>query len=1074
MKKENKNTNENPSVDRPFHQLQERAKELNCLYRVDGVLNRSDYSMDDIYTEVIKIIPLGWQYPDVCVARISVDNKTYKSPSFIETEWGQKANIVSGGVIVGDISVFYTQEMPQWDDGPFLIEESQLIKTIAYRLATRISNQNMKDIIQQWEGHRHDPHQPGSCEWKVVVQMLKQTDRDLYVSISRKMLNYMCWRGIKQAEELLQTRTPDPQQLEEAMRDDWNQAYERRQVGFTSELCGVIIAIASENLSDEVMFTLIQGWIQEDKLSFLAQVVNRNLSLAEVADAIRRYYYLAEQEQEIHSPNKRGIEVSLIRRFLSDQLQYIDVAKGYIQVHDFHHLLNNVVFVPASQGKLGGKSAGLYLASQILKVKAEENELLRDVRTPKTYHITSDLLLHFMHYNNIDEVVEQKYKPINQVRFEYPHIVQTFKSGQFPTEVLNGLSSALDDLGTKPLVVRSSSLLEDRVGASFSGKYKSVFVANQGRKTQRLQALLDAVAEVYASTFGPDPIEYRTERGLIDFGEEMGVMIQEVVGTRVGKYFLPSFAGVAFSKNEFRWSPRIKREDGLIRLVLGLGTRAVDRLSNDYPVLIAPGQPGLQVNATPEEVVAYSPSKVDVINLETNAFETIDAHDFIAENAEKLPRVENIVSIFEDGLLRTPTGINVDYDRKNTVVTFNGLAQKTPFIKQIKAILDTLEEAFGLPIDIEFASDGRNFYLLQCRSQSYSENSAPAPIPRKIPKEKIIFSANKHISNGKTPDITHIVYVDAQKYAELHDRSAMIKVGRIVGHLNKLLPKRQFILMGPGRWGSRGDIKMGVSVTYSDINNSAALIEIAHKKGNYVPDLSFGTHFFQDLVEADIRYLPLYPDEKDVIFNADYLFNSKNILADILPEFSQFADVIHVVDVPSNSNGNILRILLNADLEKGIGLLVSPTEESSQIAASDEVVALDEVAQPMADEQSWRWRLLIAEKIATSLDADKYGVVNIYVFGSTKNATAGPGSDINILIHFRGNEDQKEKLNNWLDGWNCSLSEMNYLKTGHRLEKILDVHFVTDEDIAEKTSWAMKINATTDAARLLPMKIKSE
>ena len=929
MTDEQHKSSDRPPVDRLLHQLQERAKELQCLYRVDEALGRTKASLEEVCTDIVAAIPPGWQYPDICVARITIDDQTYQSDNFVETEWGLKTNIVSSGIDVGTVSVFYTQEMPKWDNGPFLAEESKLIQTIADRIGIRVSQLNMQNIVAQWEGQSQDPKKRDASNWQIVLQMLRQTDRDLYVRVARKMLNHLCWSGVSQAERLLHTRTPDPRQLEASMQEDWNQAYERRKVGFTPELCSAVFKIAAENLSDGVLFDLIQRWIQEDKLSFLAQVVNGNLSLADVADAIRRYHYLAEQEPEIQSPNKRGIEVSLIRRFLSDQLQYISAAKGYIQVHDFYNLLDKVVFVPTSHGKLGGKSAGLYLAAQILNCRAKENELLENVKVPKTYHLTSDLLLHFMHYNNFDEVVEQKYKPINQVRFEYPHIVQTFKSARFPAEVLNGLSAALDDLGDEPLIVRSSSLLEDRVGASFSGKYKSVFVANQGTKQKRLQALLDAVAEVYASTFGPDPIEYRTERGLIDFGEEMGVMIQEVVGTRVGTYFLPSFAGVAFSKNEFRWSPRIKREDGLIRLVPGLGTRAVDRLGNDYPVLIAPGQPGLRVNTTPEEIINYSPQNIDVIDLEKNRFVTVDAGEFIKKNADQIPGIENIVSAYKDGLFRMPSGLHFDYESANNVVTFEGLTKRTPFVMQIKAILDTLEESLGLPVDIEFASDGRNFYILQCRSQSYSENYAPASIPIDIPEKQIIFSANRYISNGITPDITHIVYVDPQGYSRIPDRSSMVEIGRVVGRLNKILPKRQFILMGPGRWGSRGDIKLGVSVTYSDINNCAALIEIARKQGDYVPDLSFGTHFFQDLVEADIRYLPLYPDEKNNVFNEQFLLGS-NCLSELLPEFSKYSDIVRVIDVPSVTDGKILQILLNSDLERGLGLITTRSVESTE------------------------------------------------------------------------------------------------------------------------------------------------
>ena len=196
---------------------------------------------------------------------------------------------------------------------------------------------------------------------------------------------------------------------------------------------------------------------------------------------------------------------------------------------------------------------------------------------------------------------------------------------------------ALDDFGEVPLIVRSSSLLEDRLGTAFAGKYKSLFLANQGDKKERLEALLEAVAEVYASIFSPDPIQYRAERGLLDFHEEMAVMIQAVVGRQLGKYFFPAFAGVAFSRNEFRWSSRIRREDGLLRLVPGLGTRAVDRLSDDYPILVAPGQPNLRVNVSIDEVIRYSPGKIDVIDLEKNGFVTKNIKDLIGEIGPDYP-----------------------------------------------------------------------------------------------------------------------------------------------------------------------------------------------------------------------------------------------------------------------------------------------------------------------------------------------------------------------------------------------------------------------------------------------------
>ena len=148
----------------------------------------------------------------------------------------------------------------------------------------------------------------------------------------------------------------------------------------------------------------------------------------------------------------------------------------------------------------------------------------------------------------------------------------------------------------------------------------------------------------------------------------------------------------------------------------------------------------------------------------------------------------------------------------------------------------------------------------------------------------------------------------------LMERDELLRVGRAIGQLNRILPKRQFILMGPGRWGSRGDIKLGVSVTYSDISNTAVLLEVARKKGKYVPELSFGTHFFQDLVEAGIRYLPLYPDDSGIEFNEAFLTRSSNIFTDLVPEFASLSEIIRVIDVPKETGGRVLRVLMNADL----------------------------------------------------------------------------------------------------------------------------------------------------------------
>lgn len=467
----------------------------------------------------------------------------------------------------------------------------------------------------------------------------------------------------------------------------------------------------------------------------------------------------------------------------------------------------------------------------------------------------------------MEELPNIKYRNPIEIKQEYAYLEQIFKNSSMPPEIVAGLNLALDDFGDQPLVVRSSSLLEDNFGASFAGKYKSLFVANVGTKKERLEALIDAILEVWASVFGPDPIEYRRERGLLDFDEEMAIVIQEVVGRKVGKYFFPAFAGVAFSSNEIRWSPRIKRGDGIVRLVGGLGTRAVDRVDNDYPLLISPGQPGLRVNINPEEVVMYSQRNIDLINLLSKRFETISFEKLIREVGYNYPSLNQILSIYRDRELQTPTGNMLNLKEDLPVITFSRLLSSGTFVSQIKSILQILKEELSFEVDVEFACDGdiNKLYLLQCRPQSQSEYVSNLPIPENIPSSDQLFSADAFITTAQVNDIQYLVYVDPNEYDSLESMEELVHVGRIISEINQKLPRQKFILMGPGRWGSRGDIKLGIRIGYSDINNTAMLIEIAKKKKDYVPEVSFGTHFFQDLVEAKIRYLPLYPDKEGII-----------------------------------------------------------------------------------------------------------------------------------------------------------------------------------------------------------------
>jgi len=766
---------------------------------------------------------------------------------------------------------------------------------------------------------KNEYHKP---EWRVIIEMLHKVDIVLLNRIIRKMIYYLYTSNVKEITDLIHELEPDYHSSDSSDQLYSNVPYPKIKLTDMRKFTEKVFKIAEENISVEEICNQINTWLAQERSRFLSIAVeNINISLADIIEALNRFMNIPEKERFVSPDDYVNLRVSLIRRFLSNDLQYINIAKHFLRVSTFHTLTENIIGPDRGSGRLGGKSAGLIVAYKIIETEKKHHPELKNVRVPKSWYLTSDTIMDFIHYNALEEITSLRYMKTEEIRTGYPYLQQLFKNSFFPPEIVNKLEFLLSHIGEKPIIVRSSSLLEDSFDATFSGKYKSLFLANTGTIKERLNALLNALAEIYASIFGPDPIEYRKERGLIDFQEEMGILIQEVVGNKIGKYFFPTFAGVAFSNNEFRWSPRIKREDGVLRIVAGLGTRAVDRVGDDYPFLASPGQPGLRVNIDHKDIIRYSQNKMDVLNLETNTFETLSVEEILTEYGNQVPGINKIISINKFGNLTPPLGVLWDSEEYDFVVTFQNLTENSNFLQKTHIILNILKKEFGTPVDVEFASDGRDLYILQCRPQGQSHFEERVEMPQNIDDDKVIFLAVKFVTTGFIPDVKYIVYVVPEAYDSLPTITDMKKVALLVSKLNKMIPKKEFILIGPGRWGSRGDIKMGVQVAYSDINNTAMLVELAYSKDGYVPDLSFGTHFFQDLVEANIKYLPIYPDEKGNSFNKEFLENSKNLLLEYLPDEEKMADVIKVVSIPETNQGSKMSVIMDGDNEKAVAFI---------------------------------------------------------------------------------------------------------------------------------------------------------
>lgn len=714
----------------------------------------------------------------------------------------------------------------------------------------------------------------------------------------------------KRAGEAPPEATDDPNR---AQRQRWDDRERSAVEELTREYVAQTFNIA--DVDDLVNLALKREEVYS--LEKLASV--SNVSFRELADKIQGFCQLPLGETLLAPEEVVGTRVGLIRHFLSDQLEFIAIAKHHLRIRDFDDITRRIIGSDSGMGRIGGKAGGMLLASRILAESGEHEKVYLPTATPESFYLRSDVIEDFLRLNGFDEYQHQKYKPVDQLAREYPMVQGLFRNGEFPLKIHYELRKILERIGNHPLIVRSSSLLEDRLGTAFCGKYASLFVANQGTLEQRLQALLGAVGEVYASILSPDPILYRREHNLIDYVEGMAVLIQKVIGFPCGQYFLPSFAGVAFSRNEFRWSPRIRREDGLVRIVVGLGTRAVDRSGPDYPRMVALGEPTLRPESTVQEIRRSAQRNVDVLDLNENRFRSVRFDDILAQGLD-FPMLDKIVSVYRDGELFSPAGSHVDAEPANLYITFDKLVREAAFVQRVRDILRRLEDVYQLPVDVEFACDGKKFYVLQCRGQSQADVNEAVTIPNGIPDRDVIFDAHRFVRTGLIEGIEHIVYVDPVKYDAVTTKQRCLEIARVIGRINHAFAPKTFILVGPGRWGST-DIQLGVPVRYADINRCRMLVEVARQRNGFSPEVSFGTHFFQDLVEAGIHYLPLYPDEPGNRFNTAFMDNTPNCLPQIVPADAEFAEEIRVIHIPAVAAGRRLTIAMDGETDTALAYL---------------------------------------------------------------------------------------------------------------------------------------------------------
>ncbi len=692
------------------------------------------------------------------------------------------------------------------------------------------------------------------------------------------------------------------------------------------------------NLSFELFEDIVRSTLEDRGAIDGNWIADFNAELAPpefLIEKAQQIALLAKEDQKVYRAPVEELKVVMIRNMISDQLAYIKIAKKWFTLEDLLSISERKI----GMGKVGGKAAGMLLAQRIIQ-KVGDEDLKKTVRIPESYFLAADVMYAYMANNNLMRWADQKYESVEQIREEEDILLEEYLKGNFPPDIEDELQIILDKIAGRPMIVRSSSLLEDNFGTSFAGKYESHFLPNQGNPEENFRAFIRAIQKIYASVLYADPLLYRRSKDLVDYDERIAILIQVVEGEQIGDYYLPHAAGVAFSNNLYRWSPQIKKEDGFLRLVWGLGTRAVDRVGDDFPRMVALSHPMLHTHSDARNIYGYSQKMVDLIDLKDNVFKSLPIEKVFHR---RYPIMRYIAQNYEHDYLSPIRSNLIEGDISNLVITFDEMLRRTPLADKMRRILTLLEKEYRSPVDMEFTVKVQNpnttapdvsITILQCRPQSFFKE-IEVEIPKDLPQEDIFFTTNRVLTHGQVSGIDYVLYVDAEGYFKLPTSADRFALGRIIGVINDKLQDETFICVGPGRWGTINP-DLGVRVGYSDIYHSKALIELSGKEIGSAPEPSFGTHFFQDLIEAQIFPIAVYLDDKDIVFNREFLDTTPNLFPELYPDDKKFFNSIRLLKVEDYRPDSKLELIINDDESKAVAYFVkNETGENPEDISED-------------------------------------------------------------------------------------------------------------------------------------------
>lgn len=520
-------------------------------------------------------------------------------------------------------------------------------------------------------------------------------------------------------------------------------------------------------------------------------------------------------------------------------------------------------FARIGEGSLGGKGRGLAFLDHIIKQHPDLNGYDNaQVMIPKTVVLCTDVFDEFMDDNELYQTA------LSDIPDE--EILRTFLQAQLPEQLMEDLSKFLEVV-RQPIAIRSSSLLEDAHYQPFAGIYSTYMIPFVENMDERMKMLTDAIKGVYASVYYKDSKAYMTATSNVIDQEKMAVILQEVAGCQYGERFYPNISGVARSVNYYPIGDE-KAEEGIVNLALGLGKYIVDGGVN---LRVCPAHPD-KVLQTSEMEIALRETQTCFYALEMKTvqdeFRVDDGFNLLkvpVREAEKDGSLRYIASTYDPYDMVIRDGI---YDGGRKLITFCGVLQQHvfPLPDLLKSVLKYGQEDMRRAVEIEFAvqlNDDRTgtFYLLQIRPMVDNKMMLEEDLTL-TPDSATLIRSHNAIGHGVMTDIYDVVYVKTENYSAANNPAIADEIDRI--NRTFLQEGRNYILVGPGRWGS-SDSWLGVPVKWPNI--SAARVIVESGLTNYRVDPSQGTHFFQNLTSFGVGYFTVNDFMGDGVYRQDYL-----------------------------------------------------------------------------------------------------------------------------------------------------------------------------------------------------------